>query len=133
MPHSTSSSSDANRPCVQARPSIVFAGHPGARKTTLMSCTTAELDSALRVVVAEEVFEADIPLPNVPTCRPARPAPTASQSTCGGSWRFLRMAPDVAIEALPLSLTIAATLCVLHEGCDAHVHDRAQCSRAHLD
>jgi pilus assembly protein CpaF len=45
---------------VQARLSIVFAGHPGAGKTTLMSCTAAELDPALRVVVAEEVFEADI-------------------------------------------------------------------------
>jgi hypothetical protein len=43
----------------------VFAGHPGAGKTTLMSCTAAELDPALRVVVAEEVFEADISLPNV--------------------------------------------------------------------
>jgi hypothetical protein len=36
-------------------------------------------------------------------------------------------------EALPLSLTIGATLCVLHEGCGAHVHDRVQRSRAHLD
>jgi pilus assembly protein CpaF len=46
--------------CVQARLSIVLAGHPGAGKTTLMSCTAAELDPALRVVVAEEVFGADI-------------------------------------------------------------------------
>ncbi|HZA79816.1 MAG TPA: ATPase, T2SS/T4P/T4SS family, partial [Acidimicrobiales bacterium] len=53
------------RACVQARLSIVFAGHPGAGKTTLLTCTAAELHPALRVVVAEEVFEADIPLPNV--------------------------------------------------------------------
>jgi pilus assembly protein CpaF len=59
MPHWTRS--ERREPaCVQARLSIVFAGHPGAGKTTLMSCTAAELDLALRVVVAEEVFEADI-------------------------------------------------------------------------
>jgi pilus assembly protein CpaF len=43
----------------------VFAGPPGSGKTTLLSCTTAELDPSLRVVVAEEVFESDIPVPNV--------------------------------------------------------------------
>ena len=43
------------RACVRARLSIVFAGHPGAGKTTLLSCTAAELDPALRVVVAEAV------------------------------------------------------------------------------
>jgi hypothetical protein len=109
MPRSTSSSSDANRACVQARLSIVFAGHPGARKTTLMSCTTAELDPALRVVVAEEVFEADIPLPSVAhmQTRAARSdrEPVDLRRLVAG---FLRMAPDVAIvgevrerEALP--------------------------------
>src|SRR5580698_6074416 len=45
------------RACVRARLSIVFAGPPGAGKTTLMSCCTAELDPSLRVVIAEEVFE----------------------------------------------------------------------------
>jgi len=34
----------------------------GIGKTTMLSCCAAELDPALRVVVAEEVFEADIPL-----------------------------------------------------------------------
>jgi len=53
------------RACVQASLSMVFAGVPGAGKTTLMSCCAAELDPTLRVVVAEEVFEADVPLPNV--------------------------------------------------------------------
>ena len=86
------------RACVRARLSIVFAGHPGAGKTTLMSCTAAELDPALRVVVAEEVFEADIPLPNVAhmQTRAARSdrEPVDLRRLVAG---FLRMAPDVAI------------------------------------
>jgi pilus assembly protein CpaF len=86
------------RACVHARLSIVFAGHPGAGKTTLMSCTAAELDPALRVVVAEEVFEADIPLPNVAhmQTRAARSdrEPVDLRRLVAG---FLRMAPDVAI------------------------------------
>jgi type IV secretory pathway ATPase VirB11/archaellum biosynthesis ATPase len=97
------------RACVDARLSIVFAGHPGAGKTTLLSCTAAELDPALRVVVAEEVFEADIPLPNVAhmQTRAARSdrEPVDLRRLVAG---FLRMAPDVAIvgevrdrEALP--------------------------------
>ena len=86
------------RACVQARLSIVFAGHPGAGKTTLLSCTAAELDPALRVVMAEEVFEADVPLPNVAhmQTRPARAdrQPVDLRRLVAG---FLRMAPDVAI------------------------------------
>lgn len=53
------------RTCVQARASIVFAGAPGSGKTTLLSCCCADLDPTLRVVVAEEVFEADVPVANV--------------------------------------------------------------------
>jgi pilus assembly protein CpaF len=53
------------RAAVRARQSIVFAGAPGSGKTTMLSCCAAELDPSLRVVVAEEVFEADLPLPNV--------------------------------------------------------------------
>src|SRR4051794_8070894 len=53
--------------CVRARLSVIFAGAPGSGKTTMLSCCAAELDPSLRVVVAEEVFEADIPLPNVHT------------------------------------------------------------------
>ena len=104
------------RACVQAQLSIVFAGPPGSGKTTLLSCTTAELDPALRVVVAEEVFESDVPVPNVAQMqtRPARadrPAIDLRRLVAG----FLRMAPDVAIvgevrdrEALPLLLTLSS-------------------------
>lgn len=56
---------DFLRACVRARLSIVVAGAPGSGKTTLLSCCAAELDPSLRVVIAEEVFEADVPLANV--------------------------------------------------------------------
>ena len=104
------------RACVQARASIVFAGPPGSGKTTLLTCCAAELDPALRVVVAEEVFEVDIPLPNVASLqtrpeRPDRPGIDLRRLVAG----FLRMAPDVAIvgevrdrEALPLLLTLSS-------------------------
>jgi len=104
------------RACVAARLSIVFAGAPGSGKTTLLSCCTAELDPALRVVVAEEVFEADVPLPNVAqmqtrAARADRPAVDLRRLVSA----FLRMAPDVAIvgevrdrEALPLLLTLSS-------------------------
>jgi pilus assembly protein CpaF len=102
--------------CVRARLTIVFAGAPGSGKTTMLSCCAAELDPALRVVIAEEVFEADVPLPNVASMqtRPARldrPAVDLRRLVAG----FLRMAPDVAIvgevrdrEALPLLLTLSS-------------------------
>ncbi len=102
--------------CVRARRSIVFAGAPGSGKTTLLSCCAAELDPALRVVIAEEVFEADVPLANVAglqtrAARTDRPAIDLRRLVAG----FLRMAPDVAIvgevrdrEALPLLLTLSS-------------------------
>ena len=104
------------RACVRARLSIVFAGAPGSGKTTLMSCCTAELDPSLRVVIAEEVFEADVPLPNVAhmQTRPARVdrREVDLRRLVAG---FLRMAPDIAIvgevrdrEALPLLLTLSS-------------------------
>jgi pilus assembly protein CpaF len=104
------------RACVRARLSIVFAGAPGSGKTTLMSCCTAELDPSLRVVVAEEVFEADVPLPNVAhmQTRPTRldRREVDLRRLVAG---FLRMAPDIAIvgevrdrEALPLLLTLSS-------------------------
>ncbi len=77
--------------CVRARQTIVVAGAPGSGKTTLMSCCAAELDPSLRVVVAEEVFEADVPLgtirkgvcsprpPSPRLQRPGRPGPTLRQ------------------------------------------------------
>ena len=107
---------DFLRACVGARLSIVFAGAPGSGKTTLMSCCTAELDRSLRVVIAEEVFEADVPLPNVAhmQTRPAR-ADRAEVDLRRLVAGFLRMAPDVAIvgevrdrEALPLLLTLSS-------------------------
>jgi len=97
------------RACVRARLSILFAGAPGSGKTTLMSCCAAELDPTLRVVIAEEVFETDVPLPNVAhmQTRPARNdrREVDLRRLVAG---FLRMAPDIAIvgevrdrEALP--------------------------------
>lgn len=102
--------------CVRSGSSIVFAGAPGSGKTTMLSCCAAELDPRLRVVTAEEVFEVDIPLPNVASmqtraARPERPAVDLRRLVSG----FLRMAPDVAIvgevrdrEALPLLLTLSS-------------------------
>lgn len=104
------------RVAVRARSSIVIAGPPGAGKTTLLSCCAAELDPSLRVVTAEEVFEVDVPLPNVASmqtraARPGRAAVDLRRLVSG----FLRMAPDVAIvgevrdqEALPLLLTLSS-------------------------
>ncbi len=102
--------------CVHAKLSIVFAGPPGSGKTTLLSCCAAELDPGLRVVVAEEVFETDVPLPNVAHMqtrppRADRPEVDLRRLVAG----FLRMAPDIAIvgevrdrEALPLLLTLSS-------------------------
>ena len=101
---------------VRCRMSIVFAGAPGSGKTTLLSCCAAELDPSLRVVVAEEVFEADIPVANLAglqtrSARSDRPEIDLRRLVAG----FLRMAPDVAIvgevrdrEALPLLLTLSS-------------------------
>lgn len=89
---------------------------PGSGKTTLLSCTAAELDPTLRVVVAEEVFEADLQLPNVASMqtRPARadrPAVDLRRLVSG----FLRMAPDIAVvgevrdsEAVALLMTLSS-------------------------
>lgn len=101
---------------VRARLSIVFAGAPGSGKTTLLSCCAAELDPTLRVVIAEEVFEADVPIADVASMqtRPAR-ADRAEIDLRRLVAGFLRMAPDVAIvgevrdrEALPLLLTLSS-------------------------
>ncbi len=102
--------------CVAARRTIIFAGVPGSGKTTLMNCCAAELDPALRVVIAEEVFEADLPLPNVASMQTRAPrvdrAGIDLRRLVAG---FLRMAPDIAIvgevrdkEALPLLLTLSS-------------------------
>lgn len=101
---------------VRSRLSIVFAGAPGAGKTTLLSCCAAELDPTLRAVIAEEVFECDVPLLNVASMqtrpqRPERDEIDLRRLVAG----FLRMAPDIAIvgevrdkEALPLLLTLSS-------------------------
>ena len=104
------------RAAVRSRLSVLFAGAPGSGKTTLLGCCAAELDPRLRVVTAEEVFELDIPLPNVAgmQTRPGRTerAPVDLRRLVSG---FLRMAPDVAIvgevrdrEAVPLLLTLSS-------------------------
>ena len=104
------------RACVRAQSTILFSGPPGAGKTTLLSCCTAELDPSLRVVIAEEVFEADVPLPNVAhlQTRPAR-ADRREVDLHRLVSGFLRMAPDIAIvgevrdkEALPLLRTLTS-------------------------
>jgi pilus assembly protein CpaF len=112
----TAQAADFLRACVKARMSIVFAGAPGSGKTTMLSCCAAEVDPSLRVVIAEEVFEADVPVPNVASMqtraqRADRPAVDLRRLVSG----FLRMAPDVAIvgevrdrEALPLLLTLSS-------------------------
>lgn len=94
----------------------VFAGAPGSGKTTLLSCCLGELDPSKRVVIAEEVFEVDAPLPNVASmqtraARADRPPVDLRRLVSG----FLRMAPDVAVvgevrdrEALPLLLTLSS-------------------------
>ncbi len=104
------------RACVRSGLSVIVAGAPGAGKTTLLSCLINELDPHLRVVVAEEVFEADVQMPNVAhmQTRPARadrPEVDLRRLVAG----FLRMAPDVAVvgevrerEALPLMLCLSS-------------------------
>ena len=104
------------RACVRSNQTMIFSGVPGAGKTTLLSCCAAELDPTLRVVIAEEVFEADVPLPNVASMqtrdtRADRPGIDLRRLVGG----FLRMAPDVAIvgevrdrEALPLMMTLSS-------------------------
>lgn len=109
---------DLLRAAVHARLSIVIAGPPGAGKTTLLSCCAAELDPALRVVTAEEVFEVDVPLPNVASmqtraARPGRTGVDLRRLVAG----FLRMAPDVAIvgevrDQDPLPELVADGACV---------------------
>lgn len=115
------------RAAIRADLTVVFAGAPGSGKTTLLSCCAAEIDPGHRVVVAEEVFEADIPLPNVAqlqtrAARSDRPEIDLRRLVAG----FLRMAPDVAIvgevrdrEAMPLLLTLSSGvkgLTTIHAG-----------------
>jgi hypothetical protein len=94
----TAQAADFLKACVKARLSIVFAGPPGSGKTTMLSCCAADLDPTLRVVIAEEVFEADVPVPNLASMQTR---PTRSDRSAVDLRRlvsgFMRMAPDVAI------------------------------------
>jgi pilus assembly protein CpaF len=111
-----SASADVLRAIVSARSTVIMSGAPGSGKTTMLSCCLAELDPALRVVTAEEVFELDVPLPNVASMqtRPARvdrPEVDLRRLVAG----FLRMAPDIAVvgevrdrEALAFLLTLSS-------------------------
>jgi pilus assembly protein CpaF len=101
---------------VAARATMIVSGAPGSGKTTLLSCCLAELDPSLRVVTAEEVFEIDVPLPNVAAMqtRPLRNdrAEVDLRRLVAG---FLRMAPDIAVvgevrdrEALAFLLTLSS-------------------------
>ena len=82
----------------------------------MLSCCAAELDPSKRVVIAEEVFEADVPIANVASMQTRAGRvdrdPVDLRRLVAG---FLRMAPDVAIvgevrdrEALPLLLTLSS-------------------------
>jgi len=101
---------------VRAGTSMVVSGRPGAGKTTLLSCCVAELDPRCRVVVAEEVFEADVPVANVAGMQTRGPRPDRPEIDLRRLVSaFLRMAPDVAVvgevrdrEALPLLLTLSS-------------------------
>jgi hypothetical protein len=69
---------------------------PESGKTTVLSCCAAELDPALRVVVAEEVFECDVPRPNV------------DQGACSPGWRGdLVLRPDPAFGGTPVDVPTA--------------------------
>ena len=109
-------SAEVLRACVRSKSTIIVSGAPGAGKTTLLSCCLAELDPGLRIVTAEEVFEIDVPLPNVAAMqtRPSRtdrPEVDLRRLVAG----FLRMAPDIAVvgevrdrEALAFLLTLSS-------------------------
>ncbi len=109
-------SADVLRACVRTRNTIIVSGAPGSGKTTLLSCCLAELDPGLRIVTAEEVFEIDVPLPNVAAMqtrppRTDRPEVDLRRLVAG----FLRMAPDIAVvgevrdrEALAFLLTLSS-------------------------
>jgi pilus assembly protein CpaF len=104
------------RGAVRSGQTLVVSGSPGAGKTTMLSCCAAERDPSKRVVIAEEVFEADVPLANVASMQTRAGRvdrdPVDLRRLVAG---FLRMAPDVAIvgevrdrEALPLLLTLSS-------------------------
>ena len=109
-------SADLVKAMVTSRATVIVSGAPGSGKTTLLSCCLAELDPALRVVTAEEVFEIDVPLPNVAAMQTRPPRVDRGEvdlrKLVAG---FLRMAPDIAVvgevrdrEALAFLLTLSS-------------------------
>ena len=96
--------------------SIVFSGPPGSGKTTLLSSLANELPAKTRVVIAEEVLETVVDLPNVThlQSRPERGGANGIDLRRLAS-AFLRMSPDLAIvgevrdsEVLPLIMTLTS-------------------------
>ncbi len=96
--------------------SIIFAGPPGSGKTTLLSSLANELPPKTRVVIAEEVLETVVDLPNVThlQSRPERGG-SAGVDLRRIASAFLRMSPDLAIvgevrdsEVLPLIMTLTS-------------------------
>lgn len=53
------------RDAIRADRTILVAGAPGAGKTTLVNCLLREVQPDRRVVTCEEVFEIDVPLPDM--------------------------------------------------------------------
>ncbi|MEZ5175921.1 MAG: ATPase, T2SS/T4P/T4SS family [Acidimicrobiia bacterium] len=53
------------RDAVRSDQTILVAGAPGAGKTTLVNCLLREVPPDRRVVTCEEVFEIDVPLPDM--------------------------------------------------------------------
>ena len=96
--------------------SIIFSGPPGSGKTTLLSSLANELPARTRVVIAEEVLETIVDLPNVThfQSRPERGGANGVDLRRLAS-AFLRMSPDLAIvgevrdsEVLPLIMTLTS-------------------------
>ena len=132
---------DFLRACVRGRLSMVFSGAPGSGKTTMLSCCAAELDPSLRVVIAEEVFEADVPLPNVASMQTRPPRADRREvdlrRLVSG---FLRMAPDIAVvgevrdrEGLPRDVARRCILAEQAERPETVVLTALSARRGHLD
>jgi pilus assembly protein CpaF len=79
------------RDAIRGDQTILVAGAPGAGKTTLVNCLLREVQPDRRVVTCEEVFEIDVPLPDMTQMQ------TRDMGLDGGSVISLR---DLVREAL---------------------------------
>ncbi|MHB8189763.1 MAG: CpaF family protein [Ferrimicrobium sp.] len=117
-PHiqATSGATDLLETLVRAGATVVIAGLPGTGKTTLLRMILESLDPTTRIVLAEEVLETRVDLPNVAhlQTRHLRPQSTGIdlRSLVGA---FLRMAPQRAVvgevrdkEALAFIMTVTS-------------------------